>query len=244
MIKIILFSLFIISLINPVNGVNIEFNDTDLDGAGLRFADVLYTNDNNFPIIISIRFTSYEQDGAEIYFDINGSVSFHYFVDVLGVANTYHTGDIYRIIPAKANYEVRNLYDVFIDHWYEHNITDDIPIINNYYINQTLNVTNNNTFKAIIIKDDINIDYLTEYNYSIFLDGLYWKDIVKDEILLVPDNSDILIYIPAPINTDFSQAYDLSKPALIIVAGFLITFSIFVAVVIILFNYIFKRGRP
>lgn len=195
-----------------------------------RVVNTVYYNNNSFPIFLNI---GIDETGT-------GTDTYHYQLDINNVSIATYEHELANnehillnfnfIIPANVSYEIvktGGIGDLYS--WYEYNLPETTFSING------------NSLKSIIIKDDINIDYLTDYNYSVFINNVYWKDVSKDEILLIPDDVDILIYVPSPIKTEFSQAYSMSKTSLMILGGILISFSIIIAIAILLFNRI--RGK-
>ena len=95
-------------------------------------------------------------------------------------------------------------------------------------------------YKILKIKDDINIKYINDYEYTIFLDGNYYGKFKKDENILIPDNSNVVIHLNENIKYDVSNAYDIVKPSLIIIVGFFLSFGIFFIALYVLYKK-FKR---
>lgn len=88
------------------------------------------------------------------------------------------------------------------------------------------------TYKVIIINDDLNYKILTDYKYDVYIDNAYLGSYAKDEKIFVPDNSNITIYIPSPIKTDFNDYWSLVKSNGIIIISIVITFVIILAIIL------------
>lgn len=228
--KIILILLMLL-FIPSVSAFDIDFNTDNLYGV-TREVNTVYYNNETHPIYLNIGVNELGSGSGHYHYQLrinnNSIVTYeHELANNEPILFSFNF-----IIPSNSTYEISKTVSLgSVYSWYEHHLEDSIITIEG------------NSLKAIIINDDINIDYITDYNYSVFINGIYWKDIRKDELLLVPDNVDILIYVPSPIKTDFSQAYNVTKPMFIIVTGILITFSIFIIFIVILYNKLIKKGR-
>jgi len=93
------------------------------------------------------------------------------------------------------------------------------------------NLTTSN-YKVIIINDDLNYKILTDYKYDVYLNDSFLGSYAKDEKIFVPDNSNITIYIPSPIKTDFNDYWSIVKSNGIIIISIVITFVIILAIVV------------
>lgn len=102
------------------------------------------------------------------------------------------------------------------------------------------NITTSN-LKTLKIYDDLNYEYINEYKYEVYINGNFSGYYQKDELIFYPDNANVTIYIPESINTDISQTYDLSKPAIIIVAGFVMSFGLLFVGILFVIRKIWRR---
>lgn len=91
-------------------------------------------------------------------------------------------------------------------------------------------------YKTITINDDLNYKLLTDYKYDVYINGNFAGKYSKDELIQIPDNSTILIYVPAPISLDYNSAWDLGKTYFAIAIMFLLTIGISIFVIIYFFN--------
>lgn len=121
---------------------------------------------------------------------------------------------------------------------FEYNNSLNISINNNYY---NISLNNSNLFKSIIISDLTNIKYLNQYNYSIFINDTYYKDIQLNEILLYPDNENITIYIKNNINTNIDDTYNIGKIYLTLGIMYFLGFGILILIIVIIGRKIIKR---
>jgi len=235
-IKILFFILLFVLLINPVTGFDLEL-DTNISYPTTRDFNTEYINNHSYPIIvrvsyllditIDIGFTNLRVDGVII-----DSQGFYELISTTKTGFSHHF-----IVPSNKTYEIiqtGNITQFSIIIWTEYKTSDDLPVIYQ-------NVTNENNLKSFIISDDLNIDYLTDYNYTIFLDGVYWKEISKDEILLFPDNSSIIIYLPSPIMTNFDDITDYSKTYLYISIMYVMGFLLGLLIIIFVITKILKK---
>ncbi len=93
------------------------------------------------------------------------------------------------------------------------------------------NLTTSN-YNIIKIVDDLNYKILTDYNYDVFVNGSFLGEYKKDENIFIPDNSQIVIYIPSPIRTDVNGFWIVVKSNGIIIISFLITFVIVIMILL------------
>ena len=100
------------------------------------------------------------------------------------------------------------------------------------------NITTSN-YKTIKINDDINIKYLNEYKYVVFINGSYYGEFLKNEDIFIPDNSNITVYVPSPIFTDLTNQENTFKPVIQIVLSFFISFILFIIVI----YWLYKKFR-
>lgn len=81
-------------------------------------------------------------------------------------------------------------------------------------------------YKQIRITDDINIKYFNEYSYDIYINNSYFGTFKKDDLITIPDDSDIIIYVPNNLQTNFNDTSDFVKRylyiALISLSGIII----------------------
>lgn len=233
----LLLVLFLLTIVSTVQAWQIDFNGNDIKPT--RDFGVLYTNNNNSPMYLNVMFYCYD-DGSyySIYLLINGSkVNDKYEYNQTAYPNEMYHGFTY-FVPSYATYKLERSTDKTcgLDRWLESNTTDDIPTQTIVY----QNVTNANNLKSIQVTDDLNLKYLTEYNYTIFLNGTYWKEVQKGETILVPDNSTITIYVPAPISTELSEASTLGKTYLAIAVMYLLVFTAAFVIVIYVLRKIWR----
>lgn len=102
----------------------------------------------------------------------------------------------------------------------------------------TLPATANKTLR---INDDFNIKYLNEIKYDVYINGSFSGHYEKDDVIYFDDSSDIIIFIPAPIKTDFSNTWELTKSMLINLIGFIMAFMFIIIIIIIFYRKIFRR---
>lgn len=103
------------------------------------------------------------------------------------------------------------------------------------------NLTTSN-YKILKINDDLNIKYINEYEYEIYINGFLYDEIRKNEILYIPDNSNIVIKIPDTIKTDLTNPYiDFVKPILTIILSFLFTFIIVIIILYIVYKKVIRK---
>ena len=95
-------------------------------------------------------------------------------------------------------------------------------------------------YKVIKIDDIMNIP-IFDYKYEVYIDNQFIGYYSKNENIFVPNNSDVLIYIPSPIKTDITDIYhSYVLPNLYLIVGFLLTFGL---VCIIIFYIIYRVWR-
>ncbi len=92
-------------------------------------------------------------------------------------------------------------------------------------------------YKTITINDDLNYKFLTDYKYDVYINGNFAGKYAKDELIYIPNDSNILIYVPAPVSLDYSTAWDLGKTSFAIAIMFLLAFGITIIFII----YVIKR---
>lgn len=96
-------------------------------------------------------------------------------------------------------------------------------------------------YKTITINDDLNYKLLTDYKYDVYINGNFAGKYSKDELIHIPDNSSILIYVPSPISLDYTSAWDLGKTYFAIAIMFLLTIGISIFVIIYFFKKTIRR---
>ena len=102
------------------------------------------------------------------------------------------------------------------------------------------NITPSN-MKTIRITDDINIEFLNEYSYDIYINDSYIGSYKKDELILIPDNSNISIFIPKKFDTNLNNQYSIFKTYSGIILITLSGFIIVIIIGIIILRRIFRR---
>lgn len=98
----------------------------------------------------------------------------------------------------------------------------------------TSTVSNCMTYQII---DDVNIKYLNEYTYSIFLNNQLLGNFKKGDSICIPDNNTLKIYVPAPISTNFNTGWDLAKTYFVIALMFVLVFIVAIGI----FAYALRR---
>ena len=93
-----------------------------------------------------------------------------------------------------------------------------------------------NSYKSIRIYDDLDIKYINEVQYEVYIDNQFLGYYSKDELIFIPDNSNVSIYIPSNINIDFENVYSNSKSYFIIGIGIIFTFGIIIIFLFKIFN--------
>lgn len=94
------------------------------------------------------------------------------------------------------------------------------------------NITQSN-YKTITINDDLNYKLITDYKYDVYVNESYIGSYKKDDKIFIPDNSNITIYVPAPISLDYSSAWDLGKTYFAI--AIMLIFSLGIGIFFILY---------
>jgi hypothetical protein len=102
------------------------------------------------------------------------------------------------------------------------------------------NLTTSN-YKVIIIDDDLNYKFLTDYKYDVYIDNSFLGSYAKDEKIFIPDNSNITIYIPSPVKTDFNDYWSIVKSNGIIIISIVITFVILLAIIVKVYKGLTRR---
>ena len=97
-----------------------------------------------------------------------------------------------------------------------------------------------NSYKSIRIYDDLDIKYINEVQYEVYINKQFLGYYSKDELIFIPDNSNVSIYIPSNINTDFENVYSNSKSYFIIGIGIIFTFGIIIIFLFKIFNSLRK----
>jgi hypothetical protein len=101
------------------------------------------------------------------------------------------------------------------------------------------NITTSN-LKILKIDDIGNIKYLNEYPYEIYINDSYYGSFQKNENILIPDNSRILIYASPQIKTDLNSAYDVGKVYLTLGIMYFIGFGILILLLVVGFKKIWR----
>lgn len=95
---------------------------------------------------------------------------------------------------------------------------------------------------SIIQIDDLtNIKYLDEYTYSVYVDNRFLGEYSKGEKIEVPDNSTILIVVPANIKQELNSNSFIQMLGV----GFyaFMQYGVYIIIVIAIFLYLIKRRR-
>lgn len=103
------------------------------------------------------------------------------------------------------------------------------------------NISTSN-YNVLKIDDITNFKYLNEYPYVIYIDGKLYGKFTKDEEIMIPDNSDVVIYVPSPIKSDLASSYDLGKSILGMGFFLFLGFGILTAAVIIIVRKLWNRS--
>lgn len=90
--------------------------------------------------------------------------------------------------------------------------------------------------KTIKIQDDLNFPLINEYSYQVYVNNSFIGNYKRDEIIFVPDNSTINIYVPSPIKTNFIETWDIAKTQLLIAFMWIITIFAIIILIIILYK--------
>jgi hypothetical protein len=96
-------------------------------------------------------------------------------------------------------------------------------------------------YKVIKIDDITNFKYVNEYPYVIYIDGNLYGKFTKDEEIAIPDNSEVVIYVPSPIKSDLASSYDLGKSILGMGFFLFLGFGILAAAAIIIVRKFWRK---
>lgn len=96
-------------------------------------------------------------------------------------------------------------------------------------------------YKFIKIIDDSNIKILNEYKYEILINGLYYGTFEKDEIIQIPDNSNITILITQESIELNQKLYQRAKENIILIIGILISLSAVLFIGYVIINMIRRK---
>ena len=102
------------------------------------------------------------------------------------------------------------------------------------------NISTSN-YKVIKIDDITNFKYVNEYPYVIYIDGNLYGKFTKDEEIAIPDNSEVVIYVPSPIKSDLASSYDLGKSILGMGFFLFLGFGILAAAAIIIVRKFWRK---
>lgn len=118
-----------------------------------------------------------------------------------------------------------------------------IFIINNVNAETIIydNITSSN-YKTIRISDDLQLPVVNEYKYEVYINNNFTGYYSKNDLIFIPDNSNITIYVPSNFNTDFEKSFDVGKSIFYIGLMYLIGFALIIFIVIILIRkYVWRR---
>lgn len=102
------------------------------------------------------------------------------------------------------------------------------------------NISTSN-YKVLKIDDITNFKYLNEYPYVIYIDGNLYGKFQKDEEIMIPDNSEVTIYVPSPIKSDLASSYDLGKSILGMGFFLFLGFGVLAAAAIIIIRKLWRK---
>ena len=102
-------------------------------------------------------------------------------------------------------------------------------------------IPSTSNLKVLKIDDISNIKYLNEYPYEVYINGSFYGVFQKDENILIPDGSQILIYASPQIKTDFNSAYDVGKVYLTLGVMYFVGFGILILLIVMGLKKIFLR---
>ena len=102
------------------------------------------------------------------------------------------------------------------------------------------NISTSN-YKVLKIDDITNFKYLNEYPYVIYIDGNLYGKFQKDEEIMIPDNSEVTIYVPSPVKSDLASSYDLGKSILGMGLFLFLGFGILAAAAIIIVRKLWRK---
>jgi len=95
-------------------------------------------------------------------------------------------------------------------------------------------------YKTFTLDDDMNIAYIMEYGYKVYINDQYLGEFKKGQSFEYPDNSNITIYVPSPIKTDLNKGIDLGSSLLYIAVLGLLSFGI---IIYLIYRFIRKFRR-
>ena len=102
------------------------------------------------------------------------------------------------------------------------------------------NISTSN-YKVLKIDDITNFKYLNEYPYVIYIDGNLYGKFQKDEEIMIPDNSEVTIYVPSPVKSDLASSYDLGKSILGMGFFLFLGFGVLAAAAIIIIRKLWRK---
>ena len=89
-------------------------------------------------------------------------------------------------------------------------------------------------YKVVMLDDDLNIGYLNEYTYDVYVNNSFLGTYVKGEKIFIPDNSEVSIHIPTSnINTDISTIWDSGRTSFYIALMYIVSGFILIGLIII-----------
>lgn len=100
------------------------------------------------------------------------------------------------------------------------------------------NISSSN-YKTIQITDDMN-NIITDYKYDVYLDNSLLGRYAKNELIFIPNNSNITIYVPNTVNSNLDDNYSTMKTLI----GYIVIFSpyiIFSIVGILVLRFLIKK---
>lgn len=97
------------------------------------------------------------------------------------------------------------------------------PVSNGEIVNYEINQS-----KVLKIDDIANINYINEYPYEVYINNSLYGTFQKGQNILIPDNSNIMIYVSTPIKSDFGSVYDVGKVYLTLGVMYFIGFGILI----------------
>jgi len=112
-----------------------------------------------------------------------------------------------------------------------------IPVKAETIIYDNITTSQYKTFKIV---DDINIKYINDYTYDIYINSSFLGTYKKEELIYVPDNSSVNIVINGGIKTDMPAITDYVKPSITLIVAFFFTFGVFIFVVIWIIRKIWR----
>jgi len=71
-------------------------------------------------------------------------------------------------------------------------------------------------YKTLKVTSDLCINYLTDCQNEVYINGLFSGYSREGEVLQVPDGSDVRVVLEDPINTNLEKSYDTGKTSLMI----------------------------